>query len=373
MRVFMKIFRGLLITVVGLSLVIFLFMQQKSFGKHPSGQRLRRIQQSPQYHNGSFVNVEPTPAIAEGASYWRMLRDFFFSRIPDREPTDTLPVVHTDLKALAQQQGAPTLVWFGHSSYMIRFNGVTILVDPVFSERASPVQYAGSRRYPGTEQYTADDLPDADVVLITHDHYDHLDYGTIKKLKDRVKQWYMPLGVGAHLEYWGIAPEKIHELDWWETIALPGSLTLTATPARHFSGRGFRRNQTLWTSYVLQSPQHKLFVGGDSGYDGSFKKIGERFGPFDLAILECGQYNWQWPYIHMMPEQTVQASRDLQARVLMPVHWAKFSLSLHAWYEPIRRATAEATRLQVPVTTPRIGEPVVLGQALPNSPWWPAL
>jgi len=356
---------GLLTLLTGI--VIFLFMQQSSFGKLPSGISLERIIKSPNYKSGAFVNVMPTPMMSEDASYLSMAGKYFQKAI-DRSPTEKLKVIQTDLKALPLD--TPQLIWFGHSSYLLILEGKKILVDPVFSERASPVQYFGMKRYDATFHYSTKDFPAIDVVVITHDHYDHLDYNSIIQLKDRVGLFITPLGVGSHLRYWGVPSDRIKEFDWWEgETVLPG-ITLTATPARHFSGRGFRRNKTLWASYVLQTPQHTIFIGGDSGYDKTFKQIGDKFGPFDIAMLECGQYDNQWPYIHMMPEEVVQASLDLQASTLLPVHWGKFTLALHPWKDPIERLTKEATQMKLPVTTPKIGESLLLHNMRTGTPWW---
>jgi L-ascorbate metabolism protein UlaG (beta-lactamase superfamily) len=262
------------------------------------------------------------------------------------------------------------VIWFGHSSFLIKINGKNILVDPVFSLRASPVQYAGSKSYPGTMVYNISDFPELDAVIISHDHYDHLDYNSILALKSKTKMFCVPLGVSEHLLRWGVDENKIHEFDWWESEAIMPGFELISTPARHFSGRGFTRNKTLWSSYVLKTETTRIFIGGDSGYDGTFKKVGEQYGPFDIVMLECGQYDVQWPYIHMMPEQTVQASIDLKAQILMPVHWGKFTLALHPWREPITRAIGKANALNVKVATPKIGEPVILSDAIPQEMWW---
>ena len=262
------------------------------------------------------------------------------------------------------------VVWFGHSSYFIKVNDLTILVDPVFSGHASPVSFYG-RAFPGTDVYGVSDLPDVDVVVITHDHYDHLDYKTMRQLAPKARYFYTSLGVGSHLEYWGIEGSRITELDWGESAsASGGAATLTAMPARHFSGRGLRRGQTLWSSFVLKTGGYCLFLGGDSGYGPHFKGIGDQYGPFDLAILECGQYNENWPDIHMTPEETVTAALDLGAKLLLPVHWGKFTLSLHPWDEPVRRIVKAAAIAGVPLTTPLIGEPVIVGGAFPREAWW---
>ena len=339
----------------------------KSFGALPSGNRLEKIKKSPQYKNGSFQNLFETQVMVEGASFLKIMKNFY-SKGVDREPPAVLPSVKTDLKAFSSEK--PAVIWFGHSSYLIFIDGKKILVDPVFSPSPSPVQALGKKNYAGSMPYTIEELPDLDIVLITHDHYDHLDYDSIIKLRSKTKLFCATLGVGAHLNYWGISDERIVEFDWWETKTIMPGIELTATPSRHFSGRLIKRFQTLWASYVLQAGDCKIFIGSDSGYDGAFKIIGEKYGPFDLAMLECGQYNANWPSIHMMPEETAQASIDLRAKVFMPVHWAKFTLSLHSWNDSIKRVTDEAKRLNLKITTPMIGEPVILNNVLPNLHWW---
>jgi L-ascorbate metabolism protein UlaG (beta-lactamase superfamily) len=368
MRVIKKILKSIVIFILALAIIIFLFMQQKSFGKLPSAKRLERIEKSKHYHNGKFENLISTPKVAEGVSYMGMMRDFFFSKGIDRTPTVTLPSVTTDLKHLPED--SLSITWFGHSSYLIHDQGKNILVDPVFSERASPVQFAGMKSYDGTMVYNIEDFPELDMVIISHDHYDHLDYNSIVKLKSKTKKFCVPLGVGAHLVYWGVNEDQIQEFDWWESADVFPEVNLTSTPARHFSGRGFSENKTLWSSYVLSIHGYKIFIGGDSGYDDTFKNVGNKFGPFDLVILECGQYDAQWPYIHMMPEETIQAALDLKAETLLPVHWGKFTLALHPWKEPIERALEKAKSLPLRITTPLIGEPVLLNKTLPTKNWW---
>jgi L-ascorbate metabolism protein UlaG (beta-lactamase superfamily) len=246
---------------------------------------------------------------------------------------------------------------------------VNILVDPVFSGNASPFSFF-AKSFPGTDVYGVSDLPDIEILVLTHDHYDHLDYRTIRQLAGRVKHIYSSLGVGSHLEYWGIDREKITELDWWESVQTPEGITLTATPARHFSGRGFKRGQTLWSSFVVRTRDHCIFLGGDSGFEQHFQRIGDQYGPFDMAILESGQYGKNWPYIHMLPEETVVAAKALGAKALLPVHWGKFVLALHAWDEPIRRVVDSAVANGLTLATPMIGEPVIIGSAYPRKAWW---
>lgn len=300
-----------------------------------------------------------------GASYWSMMREYW-NKPKTTTPPGPIPSVRTDLFALSS--GSPTVVWFGHSSYLLKLDGMHILVDPVFSGHASPFSWFG-KAFPGTDIYGADDFPSIDIMLLTHDHYDHLDYQTIRQFAAKTRHFYVSLGVGSHLEYWGITADRITELDWGETVNT-GGLKLTATPARHFSGRTFKRNQTLWSSFVLQSKDHSLFLGGDSGYGAHFKTIGDRYGPFDIAILECGQYGKNWPYIHMFPEQVVQAAMDLGAKTLLPVHWCKFVLSIHDWNDPIRRVVRAAGEKALPLATPMIGQPFPIGIAYPTQVWW---
>lgn len=261
------------------------------------------------------------------------------------------------------------LIWFGHSSYLISYKGTTILVDPVLSGNASPVSFF-AKSFAGTDIYTADDFPHIDVMILTHDHYDHLDYKTIRDLQLKTTHYYVPLGVASHLKFWGVEADKITSLNWWESAPISGGFKLTATPARHFSGRGLKRNQTLWTSYVLRMDPFSIFIGGDSGYDTHFREIGDNFGPFDLAILESGQYNPMWPYIHLSPEESVKASNDLRAELLLPVHWGKFALAFHNWDEPVLRVLKAAKEFNLKVTTPMIGEQLLLGSVHPDKEWW---
>jgi L-ascorbate metabolism protein UlaG (beta-lactamase superfamily) len=341
-------------------------MHQKVFGKKPSGERLARVQQSPHYQNGSFQNLSHTPVMAEDSSFWKTLKSYL-QKPKDTKPPVALPYKKTDLQQLGN--GAPVIVWFGHSSYLLRINGMNILVDPVFSNHAAPVSFM-VKAYPGADAFSVADMPDIDLLVQTHDHYDHLDYLSIKALQPKIKKVVTTLGTGSHFEYWGYAKENITELDWWQTTTAATGLQLTAVPGRHFSGRGVTRGKTLWAGFVLQTANHTIYLGGDSGYDTHFKEIGNKFGPFDLAILECGQYNAHWPHIHMMPEETAQAAVDLQAKRLLPVHWAKFTLALHPWNDPIKRVVIKAAELNMPITTPMIGEPVVLDKSYPNTVWW---
>jgi L-ascorbate metabolism protein UlaG (beta-lactamase superfamily) len=376
MRLFKKIMLIILVLMLVLALGAFAFLQQAVFGKHPVGARLQRIEKSPNYRDGGFQNLSETPMMTGEASYWDMAMKYFGNDTTQKEPPAPLPSVKTDLNALVAEtkpdsvSDKPVVVWFGHSTYLIRIGGKTILVDPVLSERASPVQFAGSQSYAGTRVFTAAELPPLDAIIITHDHYDHLDYETILQLAPKTKHFHTSLGVGAHLEYLGIAPNVISEYDWWEGGVIADGIEIIAAPARHFSGRGIIGSKTLWSSFILKTATHTLYVGGDSGYDTHFKAIGDKYGPFDLAVLECGQYNLSWKLIHLMPEEVVQAAQDLRSKALLPVHWGKFTLALHAWDESIRRVTAEAKKRELCITTPRIGEVIRLDSVYPSEHWW---
>ncbi|HEV7230214.1 MAG TPA: MBL fold metallo-hydrolase [Bacteroidia bacterium] len=342
-------------------------MNQAKFGKHPSGKAMQRIKASGHYRKGSFQNLNPTPSLTGDASYFSIMRDFFFKKIPNRKPHQTLPSLKTDLLHLSP--GKNILVWFGHSSYFIQVNGMKILVDPVFSGAASPLAFT-TRSFPGSDVYTSADMPEIDCLFLTHDHWDHLDYQTLLRLKPKIRKIVTSLGVSAHLSHWGFDTNRITELNWEEEVVLRPGFIARAAPARHFSGRGFRRGQSHWSSFVFQTPGFNLFLGGDSGYDSHFKEIGARFGPFDLAILECGQYNPSWKYIHTSPEETVQAALDLKAKSLLPVHWGKFALALHDWNDPPIRVRDAAMKTELNLITPLIGQEVNLDIIQAFDPWW---
>jgi len=345
-------------------LIIIFLLNIPAFGRLPRGARLEKIRSLPVYHDGAIKNFTDTPDLPAGITYWDVIRAMIKGN-PNVRPPAALPFVKPDIHSV----NGTKVTWFGHSSYLLQIDQLKILVDPVFSKSTSPFTFIGNKSYEGTDFIHADDFEQVDILLVTHDHYDHLDMDSIVKLKDKVSYFITSLGVGAHLESWGVAPEKITELSWSESADILG-MEFTAAPARHFSGRKFKRGQTLWSSFILQTPLYKIFLGGDSGYEGHFKAIGDQYGPFDLAILECGQYNAYWPYIHMFPEQVVQAAKDLKAALLLPVHWAKFSLALHDWDDSIRRVLKSAEEQQQNITTPMLGETVVLGLGYPQGRWW---
>lgn len=337
--------------------VVLLYVRLPKFGKMPSGNRLERVKQSPNYRQGKFQNLSHTPDLTEGVGYLEVIQQFLFSKQTRTRPEGPLPSIKTDLQMLRPDENV--LVWFGHSSYFMQVDGKRILVDPVLSGAASPFRFT-TPSFDGADVFEVDDIPDIDFLFISHDHWDHLDHQTIVQLKPRVKQVISGLGTGAHLERWGYDPSKVIEKDWNESIPLGDGFTAYTVPARHFSGRGLTRNQAIWTSFVLQSPTMRIYIGGDSGYDTHFAEIGATHGPFDLAILECGQYDKSWKYIHMMPEEVPQAALDLRAKRLLPVHWAKFKIANHPWDEPIIRALAANESIGIPLIHPMIGEKVDL-------------
>ncbi|QNK63836.1 MBL fold metallo-hydrolase [Pedobacter sp. PAMC26386] len=352
-----------LFIISALALLVFIILTLPVFGRLPEGASLERIRQLSNVKDDVLQNQSLTPMVPE-EGYWPILKAMLKGN-PNSAPKSALPHV----KPVLDSVSGTKLTWFGHSSYLLQIDSLKILVDPVFSRTPSPFSFIGKKYYAGTDFITAEDFPAIDVLLITHDHYDHMDYQSILKLKGRVKHFLTSAGAGSHLKRWGIPAEKITELAWEEQAVLSG-FTFTAKPARHFTGRMFKRNRTLWSSFILETPKHKLFLGGDSGYDSHFKVIGEEHGPFDLAILECGQYNELWPFIHMFPEQTVMAAKDLKAKVLLPVHWAKFTLALHDWNDPVLRVTKSAEESGQLITTPLLGETFHIGGNYPDTKWW---
>jgi L-ascorbate metabolism protein UlaG (beta-lactamase superfamily) len=355
-----------IITVITLS--SFVVLSQSRFGKKPSGKRMERIEASPNYKNGSFQNLSHTPTFSSDDNSFKVVMGMIFRKRVRLRPDTKIPSVKTDLTTL--DPGKNILIWMGHSSYFMQLDGKKILVDPVLSGFASPFSFS-IKSFEGSNPYSATDIPPVDYLFITHDHWDHLDYNTIKEIAPRVQHVFCGLGVGAHLERWGISAAKITEMDWHDSVSVDKGFAIHATPARHFSGRTLNRNSTLWVSFVLTTPSMNIFLGGDGGYDTHFAQIGRQFGPFDLAILEQGQYDERWRYIHLMPDEVLTAATDLKARRLMPVHNSKFVLGAHPWDEPLEKLIENNRAVQLPLLTPIIGEPVDLDDtARVFRQWW---
>lgn len=299
-----------------------------------------------------------------------LLKRYITETRTDATPVNAIPVAAITAAQLSQLPlDSDTVIRLGHSSIFAQLSGQKWLIDPVFSERASPFSFMGPKRFHQPPISLAE-LPQIDGVMISHDHYDHLDEASIKYLAKTVPHFVVPLGVEKHLQKWGIAAERIHSLDWWQSVTVD-AVTLTATPTQHFSGRGlFDKNETLWASYVIESSNSKLFFSGDSGYFSGFKQIGERFGPFDLTMIETGAYDKDWAYIHMTPEQSLQAHVDLEGKQMMPIHNGTFDLAFHSWYEPLERITALAQAARIPLVTPIMGQVVSVNDIPSTTAWW---
>ena len=356
-----------LLLIVGL---LFITLSPE-FGGRPTPEQKRVYQQSGHYSDGKFVNLVSTTMDMNFGTLLSVLGDYLRG-IPNGRPSFPLPVEAIDSVAIVSRADTVTqLTWFGHSAVLLEIDGKKILLDPMLGDVPAPHPWLGEQRFYDSLPITIAQLPAIDAVLISHDHYDHLDYGSVQKLKTKVKDFYVPLGVGAHLRAWGVAEEAIHELNWWDEVQ-HGDIGLVFAPSRHFSGRGLTdRNTTLWGSWIIQGQRDKLYFSGDGGYGPHFAEIGERYGPFNLAMVECGQYDERWAQIHMMPEESAQAAVDLRAERMMPIHWGAFRLALHSWTDPVERVLVEAATLGMPVTTPKIGEPIILDLTeYPRSRWW---
>ena len=354
----------LVIATIIISIAVFINTSPE-FGASGLLMNQERIEILDNYQKGKFTTDESTSGDIKVSTILK----FFFPK--NTEPKDELPIVKLSKDYFDKTIKETRLTWFGHSSVMLEIDEKKVLIDPMFTDYASPIKgYVVKKRYqPGTPM-DLEDLPNVDLVLISHDHYDHLDYETITKLNEKVEKFFVPLGVGSHLLEWGINKDKITEFAWWDELEFK-DLKLAFTPTRHFSGRGLtNRDSTLWGSWVIKGEKGSIFFSGDSGYSKYFKQIGDKYGPFDFTMIECGQYHEDWASIHMLPEQSVQAHVDLKGKVMMPIHWSSFTLSLHEWNEPVIRASVEAEKLGVKLITPKMGESVVLKDEYEISNWW---
>lgn len=358
--------------LVVLTLSYFAFVNfYPSFGGDVSDERKERYRSSKQFKDDGFVNAKDVPKEASFSETLSIARKFFFEKVENGRPDKDLTVLKMDATAVANYGKATRLIWFGHSAFLLQVDGKNILIDPMFGSVCAPHPWLGSERFYKELPLTIEQLPKIDAVVISHDHYDHLDYESIEQLKTKVDAYFVPLGVGVHLEAWGIESIKITEMDWWQETTFK-NIQFACTPAQHFSGRKLNNGQsTLWASWVIKSDSSSLFFSGDSGYGPHFEQIGETYGPFNVAMMECGQYDKLWPDIHMFPEETAQAGIDVQATTLMPIHWGAFQLALHSWTDPIERVSKKAEALRIPLITPKIGEPVVIDDLQkPYDTWW---
>lgn len=346
-----------------------------ALGAAPEGERLARIKRSPNYRDGAFRNPDATRIAATGTT-WKTIKQWLGGH-EQRVPPGPLPIVSLTKADFAQPPASGLrATWLGHSTVLVEIDGARILFDPVWARRASPSSLIGPKRF-HEPPLALDDLPPLDAIVTSHDHYDHLDRGVVRALARSAAQsrarFVVPLGVGAHLERWGVAADRITELDWSESTTV-GPLKLTATPARHFSGRGLNDgNHTLWASWSVAGPSHRIFHSGDTGPFAGFADIGTAHGPFDLTFVKIGAYNDTWPDIHLTPEQAVDALAKLRGRILLPIHWGTFNLAFHAWDDPAERVVVAATAACVRLIMPRPGESVEPATAPPVNPWWRAV
>lgn len=373
MKKILKWLKWMVLTILLLGILLFatgylLIEFHPVFGGQPNQEVIERKNSSDHFHEGEFINSEKKD-LPEWTGSWNVTKKFLLG-FTGQFPSDSLPSIqHHSFKGYRQD----FLVWFGHSTFFIRLDGKNILFDPMLGDVPAPFDFLGSSRFKTNLPMTIDQMPEIDLVFISHDHYDHLDYKSILKLKAKTKCFVVPLGVEAHLLRWGVDKTKIVSLDWWESEAKE-TLGFTCVPAHHFSGRAISdHNATLWSGWVLQGQNTTIYHSGDGGFGKHFKAIGQKFD-IDYALLECGQYNKNWQDIHMLPEETVQAAKDVQCKYLIPIHWGAFALSLHTWNEPILRVTAEAKKQNQPVIAPKIGALVFLNKkAYSFNDWWTGL
>ncbi|MBE7129483.1 MBL fold metallo-hydrolase [Bacillus mycoides] len=313
-----------------------------------------------------YMNQIPTDVSFNPKDIIGLMTDYFKMKTKLR-PVKNLPIVLSN----KNNESLESVTWFGHSASLLKIEGKKLLLDPMFGDASSPFPVFNSKRYSGAFSLEREDFKEIDAIIISHNHYDHLNYKSIMRLKDRAKHFYVPIGVARYLIKWGVSPNKISEHNWWDEITFD-NIKLVCAAARHFSGRSMTdKDRSLWCSWLILGQETKVFFSGDSGYAPHFKEIGNKYGPFDLTLMECGQYDTRWSAIHMLPEETVQAHIDVKGELLVPIHWGAFTLALHEWSDPIERVTKEANRLGVNITTPQIGEAITLkSREYPTSAWW---
>jgi L-ascorbate metabolism protein UlaG (beta-lactamase superfamily) len=346
-------------------------LSPSAFGAHPTGERAERVRRSPRYRDGAFHNLAQTRTVRPDPVSTRSMLMEFLRGDPRRKPSAPIPLAPQ--RAAEDVAGGLHVTWYGHASTLVEIEGRRVLLDPVWSRRCSPSQLVGPARLHPVP-VTLDRLPTLDAVVISHDHYDHLDYATIRALAARQADtpFVVPLGVGAHLQRWRVPADRIVELDWDESVDLDG-LRLTSTAAQHFSGRSLKRDYTLWSSWAIAGENRRVFYTGDSGYFGGYAGIGAAHGPFDATLVQIGAYDRRWPDIHMTPEEGVSAHLDVRGGLLVPVHWATFVLAFHPWSEPVDRVWREAKARGVSLAVPRPGQRVDVDDPPPVDGWWQAL
>jgi L-ascorbate metabolism protein UlaG (beta-lactamase superfamily) len=363
-----KVILTIILSIIGILILVNLFfILAPQFGRKPEKSRMAALAKESHYTNGKFRNEKDVPVIIPGSGIKLIKASQKNKKLrkPDRPLPSILPVLKNNLS-----DSITTVTWVGHSSVYIKMSGVSILTDPVFSKRVSPVSFFGPKSFSLENSFRPEELPLPDIILISHDHFDHLDYKTIRNHFLSAKLFIVPLGIRDHLERWGVKPEQIIEFDWWQKEIILDKLTIIAAPSQHFSGRRGQDNSTLWCSWIVLNGNESIFFSGDSGYSDHFKAIGDKYGPFDLVLMECGAYGEYWPNIHMIPEQSVQAGIDVRAKIVLPIHWGKYNLSLHPWKEPVKRFIKEASVKGLHYTIPFQGERLIIGEELPQRKWW---
>lgn len=373
LKIIKRFFQGIfaLIGLIILIGVVFMYTSPQ-FGGTVTDEQKIEYAKTGHYEDEVFTNAEEIVMEINCHSIEEMLKEQLNPN-PKIVPDHKLAVEKINPFDLVEFADSLTrATWFGHSSFLIETGGKKILLDPVFGKYAAPHPWLGRERFNEEMPIDIKSLPAIDAIIISHDHYDHLDYPSIKELKEKVGKFFVPLGVGNHLRRWEVPEEKIVEMDWWQEQPLE-NVEIVFTPSRHNSGRGISdQSATLWGSWIIQTDSTKIYFSGDGGYGKHFKEIGAKYGPFDLALMECGQYNKNWAGMHMMPEETAQASKDVQAELVIPVHWGSFVLATHSWKDPVERLTKAAKELDLTLRTPKIGEPISLEdpEVAINYEWW---
>lgn len=338
-----------------------------AFGKRTDRFQKKKFNELPHYTDGKFRNYPPIESPGGMETIQSLVKDYVVGKA-DLHPAHPMPTEKFTKTSFTE---TPIVTWLGHSGFLIEWKDKVILVDPMLGKVPLPFPIK-DMRYPRDSEFDLETLEHIDWVVYSHDHYDHLDYSTVQQMKDRVSKFFVPLGVGKRLQGWGVPEHRIFELDWWESLQEDG-LRFTATPARHFSGRvGLDYGETLWCSWIFDFQDYRVFYSGDSGYGEHFKEIGRRFGPFDLGLMECGQYDKRWPSVHMHPTETMQAFLDVQGKHMLPVHWGTFTLAFHTWDDPPEQLTTMAEKNGAHLIIPKIGESIHLDSVdeYRTTPWW---
>lgn len=343
---------------------------KKQFGGKVTMEEKEKLAQSANWNGKEFQNLVETSMAIKFKDVPGLFYNNFI-KTKGRRPSKPLPIKKFDKEAFLSPSDNAKFIWFGHSVVLLNIQGKIILIDPMMGPNASPIApFKGTKRFSKDTLNILDDLPEVDVILLTHDHYDHLDFASIKHLKAKVKEFWVALGSKRHFEKWGIKPDSIKEFDWWDKSDLD-DLTITYTPTRHFAGRGLAdRNKSLWGGWVIKSPNENIYFSGDGGYGDHFKEVGEKLGPFDFGFMECGQYNKLWHQIHMFPKESIQSAIDASVNKVMPVHWGGFALALHHWKTPVNDFIQHADALALPWIVPQLGEIVKIKSEFKQEKWW---